>query len=292
MSLRRHLAILALFILCASCRRPEPLIGRWQGDGGGWIEYFPDGDVILNDGMASMSGKWKRLDDGRLKVDTVVQGSATAEVYQVSIDGEAATVIDSMGRAKKYQRISATAATTTTATVTAKAAEAKPAAPTPAAQPEVKAPPAPRQTEDRRADEREAQRQTVADIRNVGMAMFSWLTDQVGAGAAGQMQTEKPGKGADLTKYAPITSAALEKILVPQYIHTIPEKDGWGHPYEFYLDVAHPLAQQVMGVRSPGRDGKFSSTSYVAGGFTPEDFDEDIVWIDGYFVRWPQKILR
>jgi hypothetical protein len=278
--------VLALFILCLSCKRPEPLIGRWQGEGGGWVEYFADGDVIFNNGMASTSGHWKRLDDGRLKVDTVVLGSATAEVYQVAIDGEAAVFTDSAGRAKKYQRTSATT------TSTAATSEAKPAAPAPTGQPEVKAPPVPRRTEDSRADEQEAQRQTVADIRNVGTAMFSWLTDQVGAGAAGQMQTEKPGKGADLTKYVPITPAALEKILVPQYMHTIPERDGWGHPYEFYLDIAHPLAQQVMGVRSPGRDGKFSTTSYVAGGFTPEDFDEDIVWVDGYFVRWPQRTVR
>src|SRR5436305_9180884 len=34
------------------------------------------------------------------------------------------------------------------------------------------------------------QKRTVADMRNVGTAMFSWLTDQVGAAAAGQTATE------------------------------------------------------------------------------------------------------
>ena len=29
------------------------------------------------------------------------------------------------------------------------------------------------------------QKRTVADMRNIGTAMFSWLTDQVGAAAAG-----------------------------------------------------------------------------------------------------------
>ena len=33
-----------------------------------------------------------------------------------------------------------------------------------------------------------SQKQTVADIRNTGTAMFSWLTDQIGAAAAGQSQ--------------------------------------------------------------------------------------------------------
>ncbi|MFP5288928.1 MAG: hypothetical protein ACLGI9_24540, partial [Thermoanaerobaculia bacterium] len=66
------------------------------------------------------------------------------------------------------------------------------------------------------------------------------------------------------------------------------EKDGWGHPYEYYLNVENPLAPQVMGIRSPGRDGEFSAVSYTVGPFDPYDFDEDIVWADGFFVRWPQ----
>jgi len=134
----------------------------------------------------------------------------------------------------------------------------------------------------------EAQKRTVADIRSTGTAMFSWLTDQVGAGAAGQSQTGDT-KTIPLEKYPRISHAELEKLLVPEYIHSIPETDGWGHPFEFYLNVADPLAQQVMGIRSPGRDGKFSATEYGVSSFNPSDFDEDIVWIDGFFVRWPQN---
>jgi hypothetical protein len=141
----------------------------------------------------------------------------------------------------------------------------------------------------RQALDRKAERQTVADLRNVGTAMFCWLTDHVGAGAAGQSQTDKPNKTADFKKYAPISRAELEKVLVPQYLQSVPETDGWGNPYEFYLNVAHPLAKEVMAIRSPGRDGRFSATDYVVGPFAPDNFDEDIVWIDGYFVRWPQK---
>src|ERR1700730_14681921 len=33
------------------------------------------------------------------------------------------------------------------------------------------------------------QKRTVADVRNTGTAMFSWLTDQVGAAAAGAAAT-------------------------------------------------------------------------------------------------------
>ena len=130
-------------------------------------------------------------------------------------------------------------------------------------------------------NDKEAQKRTVADIRNTGTAMFSWLTDQVGAGAAGQSQV-------DLQQYPVISREELEKILVPQYLQAIPETDGWGHPYEFYLNVETPLAKQVMSIRSSGRDGKFSAVSYSVGSFGPSNFDEDIVWADGFFVQWPQ----
>lgn len=128
------------------------------------------------------------------------------------------------------------------------------------------------------------QKQTVSDIRNLGTAMFSWLTDQVGAAAAGQNMNDVTVEG----EYVPISLADLEGILVPQYIPTIPEKDGWGNDYEIYLDVENPLARRVMAIRSPGRDGRFSSGPYRVGSFTPESYDEDIVWADGYFVRWPE----
>lgn len=133
------------------------------------------------------------------------------------------------------------------------------------------------------ATDGEAQKRTVADIRNTGTAMFSWLTDQVGAGAAGQSQI-------DMDRYSVLSAEELREILVPQYMQQVPEKDGWGNPFEYYLNVENPLDQQVMSIRSPGRDGKLSADSYTVTAFDPGDFDQDIVWADGFFVRWPQKL--
>lgn len=130
----------------------------------------------------------------------------------------------------------------------------------------------------------EKQRQTVADIRNVGTAMFSWLTDQVGASAAGAQE-----KVVGLTPYRVISAKELRKLLVPQYIGQLPESDGWGNPYEFRLNVKDAMAKHVMAIRSPGRDGKYSASKYSVRAFDPESYDEDIVWIDGYFVRQPQR---
>lgn len=134
--------------------------------------------------------------------------------------------------------------------------------------------------------ERNPQKRTVADIRNTGTAMFSWLTDQVGAAAAGQSQVPQL---LDLADYPAISHADLATILVPMYMQEVPELDGWGHPYELYLNTENPLAEKVMSIRSPGKDGLFEGSSYTITSFDPESFDEDIVWADGFFVRWPQQ---
>jgi hypothetical protein len=138
------------------------------------------------------------------------------------------------------------------------------------------------------ATDKEAQKRTIAQIRNTGTAMFSCLTDQVGAAAAGQSQTEKQTPPTDIKRYPPISHEELVKILVPMYIQDVPKTDGWGHTYEYYLNTKDPLAQQVMTIRSPGRDGKFSTNNYTVTSFDPTDYDQDIVWSDGFFTRWPQ----
>jgi type II secretion system protein G len=129
------------------------------------------------------------------------------------------------------------------------------------------------------------QKRTVADIRNTGTAMFSWLTDQVGAAAAGQTTTVNLGSyGTQLTQ------TQLTTILTPQYLQAVPALDGWKHQYAYYLQTANPLGQQVMAIASYGRDGVADASSYTVTAFDPTDYDKDIVWADGFFVRWPQKM--
>ena len=133
-----------------------------------------------------------------------------------------------------------------------------------------------------------AQKRTVSDIRNTGTAMFSWLTDQVGAAAAGQSQMPDD-KHLRLDSYPPISHDELQEILVPMYMQKVPERDGWGNPYEYFLNVKDPMAPNVMSIRSAGRDGRFLGIEYTVSAFDPDDLDEDIVWSDGFFVRWPQR---
>lgn len=128
------------------------------------------------------------------------------------------------------------------------------------------------------------QKRTVADMRITGTAMFSWLSDEVGAAAAGAAVTS-----VDLSDYTGITLANLRGILVKQYIETIPDIDGWKRPFNFYCNVADPHAKQVLAIASAGRDGAFAGPTYTVGAFDPTDYDQDIVWTDGFFARWPGK---
>src|SRR5262249_45586770 len=149
--------------------------------------------------------------------------------------------------------------------------------------------------------------QTVHDMRNVGTALFAWLTDEVDDDTpqatdpendktcVSREQETSSGVEMDvctsreIDRLPIISYQELTRILVPQYIAAIPEKDGWGHPFEFRLDREHLLNRSVMAIRSAGSDGKFSGTHYEFGAFKPADAGQDLVWMDGFFIRWPKK---
>ena len=131
------------------------------------------------------------------------------------------------------------------------------------------------------------QKRVMAEERIIGTAMMLWLTDQVGAAAAGATNQ------VDIGSYGTVLAAdTLADELVPQYIETIPERDGWKKPYEYYLKIEDFGADQVMLVRSAGLGGAYLGDVYQPGAFDPTDFSQDIVWADGLFVRWPQKLTN
>ena len=131
------------------------------------------------------------------------------------------------------------------------------------------------------------QRATVAEIRSVGNAWFSWLTDEVSAAAAGASQTFDFGSLSE-----PLNASDLADILIPSttmfYIREVPTRDGWGHEidYSWSGDI---LTAHVIGIRSLGRDGVPgpSGDPYTLGPFTATRYEEDIVWLDGFFIHYP-----
>ncbi len=129
------------------------------------------------------------------------------------------------------------------------------------------------------------QKRSMADMRNVGTAFMSWVTDVASAGAAG-------AETFDATLYASsLGYAGMEATLHPSstffYLQDVPRVDGWKNSY-YYAWSGNPLASQVIFIGSFGRDGTpGESEQFTIGPFVPTDYDQDIFWADGFFVRWP-----
>jgi general secretion pathway protein G len=130
------------------------------------------------------------------------------------------------------------------------------------------------------------QKRTMADLRMVGTGMMSWLTDQNSAAAAGALVTAN----INVADFASVTVPQLETVLVPQYIQSLPVRDGWKNDYEYYLDIADPRAEHMMLIRSRGKLGAWDGSSYAPGAFDPTDYSQDLVWAEGVFIRFPQKV--
>ena len=128
------------------------------------------------------------------------------------------------------------------------------------------------------------QKRVVADLRLTGTSMMAWLTDQAAAAAAGQS-----GVPVDITSYPLITYDNLTSLLVPQYIQHVPLRDSWKIPYEYRLQTLDTSADAIMAIRSGGANNTYQGNTYTTGPFDPTDYSCDIVWTDGFFVRWPEK---
>jgi prepilin-type N-terminal cleavage/methylation domain-containing protein len=141
------------------------------------------------------------------------------------------------------------------------------------------------------------QKATVGDIRNIGTAWMSWVTDQMSAAAAGQESFDW-----DTDLGSVVTTTNLSNLLEAAdgsdffYIQELPVNDGWGNELEYRAsfnaagtDFSGILqSARVVAIRSTGRDGSESmSGDYTPGFFIGTDYNQDIVWSDGYFVRAP-----
>jgi len=131
------------------------------------------------------------------------------------------------------------------------------------------------------------QKRTVGDMRTAGTAMMAYVTDQASAAAAGRRTSEFSWPTATMS------FANIESILHQNstffYLQDVPQKDGWAHDFEWALATGSALlsSTNVAAIRSPGRHGDFDSGTYTPGAFITTDYDQDIVWADGFFVRVP-----
>jgi general secretion pathway protein G len=112
------------------------------------------------------------------------------------------------------------------------------------------------------------QKRTVADMMSLGAAVVSYWSD----------------KG----HYPQAEELAAE--LVPAYTSQVPTQDGWGRPLHYVCAEQEYSGCGSFVLASPGRDGVFERddlTAYVPATIAPTDYDADIVYRDGAFVRRP-----
>lgn len=146
------------------------------------------------------------------------------------------------------------------------------------------------------------QKRTLADMRNTGTAGLSWVTDQVGAASAGAATDY------DASKFGDLSYEELFTYLHPTstffYMQEVPQLDGWQNSYGYAINTAALTNTQVVLICSYGRDKKegVGNTPPAAdnpciadinwdgnelGPFVATDYDQDIVWADGYFLKFP-----
>lgn len=135
------------------------------------------------------------------------------------------------------------------------------------------------------------QKRTLADMRSTGTSWMSWLTDQVGAAAAGA------SKVYGVSSHEPVSYPELFGYLHPTtsffYMQEIPQVDGWNSDFGFAMNP-NLINTAVVLICSPGRDRFYEEgpdcidDTWTVTPFIATDFDQDIVWADGYFVRWPE----
>jgi prepilin-type N-terminal cleavage/methylation domain-containing protein len=129
------------------------------------------------------------------------------------------------------------------------------------------------------------QKRTMQEMRDVGTAMLSWLSDNLSASAAGAAPTTfdvGDWQGTD-------DFNSIKAALTPTYIQTINARDAWRHSYAYRLDLTNPERDRVIFIGSGGRDGSDVSGTYPIGAFDPTDYAQDIVWADGRFLRRPER---
>jgi general secretion pathway protein G len=114
------------------------------------------------------------------------------------------------------------------------------------------------------AIDRGKQKRSMADLRSIGTASEAYAVDN---------------------NFYPIGAlAAVEPVLEPIYIKTMPLVDGWNGAVDY-----DGVAGTGYTVKSWGKDA--AEEGSPAGDAT-QDFDCDIIFIDGQFAQWPEGMQQ
>jgi hypothetical protein len=99
---------LLLFAILGCGKKPaQQIVGKWETDSHFQLEYLDDGTMIIGHGGSTITktGKWRFLDDGRLKTDMQLCDGSHVEVGSVKFDGDTMTMTDEKGHSSPYKKV-------------------------------------------------------------------------------------------------------------------------------------------------------------------------------------------
>ena len=131
------------------------------------------------------------------------------------------------------------------------------------------------------AIQRAKQKKSMGDMRSTATAIEAYSVD---------FNRYPPAAGYTLPTGMSLPAAtylnACSGYIAPTYIAVVPLSDGWNS--WFLYGVSSPSSSDY-GIMSAGREGKADGT-LVWGPTT--DFNNDIIYVNGQFVQWPEGVQR
>ena len=131
------------------------------------------------------------------------------------------------------------------------------------------------------AIQRAKQKRTMGDMRSAGTAAEAYAVDFNHYPAAAGYTLPSGLSVPPSTTFGQATSG-LNAAVVPTYIRVLPLVDGW---QSFFYYSTGSSNQQHYIIQSAGKDGSLQS-SPTYGGTT--NFNDDIIFVDGQFVQFPE----
>ena len=118
------------------------------------------------------------------------------------------------------------------------------------------------------------QKATMGDMRGIGTAIESYMTDMYMAPGAGGVTNVN----------------GLNVYLVPFHTKVLPAKDGWGGDFQYESGAVGPT-QDLYSITSWGRGNQqgvvnIANSNYIVN--TMAGFEEDIVYSNGNFTYGPK----
>ena len=111
------------------------------------------------------------------------------------------------------------------------------------------------------------QKRTMADMRTIATGIEQYEVDN----------NFYPKVGSGITTVA--------TFLEPTYVKKIPRVDGWNQTFVFRGDATNGNDYTIM---SYGKNHVAGPNTTYAEGTKTTNFNDDIVYMDGHFVQWPE----